>query len=816
MAAKNEFTIDGRSFHIGDSVAANTPGAEMGRIIEVDMINQSVKVEYASLFNGKVSMREKTFPVESIVNRTAMNRETGKALLKEINSELKSGSPIDTKAAWETTHKNGTYTERVGNQIALVEAHMRELKKEGLVTETAKGFYEPNNKAMTADEYATKIDDPKIDAKIDNLAIKSAKEDLEHGFVAKVDQWIMDKTDVKAMGSGWSDFKNVYDSIVDGSREYSNSFYQNNSKEFAALDQIVTEIFAATVAASAVTGKWMAKNMGRAAYSMAKGVGRSVFGTTNTRAPQKQGIIKQGYEAAKTAWVNKVQSREAFARVQDERMAAREKAQSSINYFDRGPLLSKVISDSIMRGESVWDTERGQAMIKEAKTKAANEKRTETLAKKAEARELGDKKGFDRFEGVKREPGRMKENKITGKLERASAELKKDPANEQKIRNFLDAKAVVQRGVNIEKYKAELNHQKNTGRLDEKTADKMLSTAKKHVEELAKAGILKETNKGEYKFTDEKSREILTKNQGADFKEIASLNKAEYMKIAPHLAEENKPKPTAAEQKAEKAKERAEAIEKLPPKQKEQVKTADGKTGFDRYSEIKRSGEPLSNEELQAKAKEYSAARSEAAKTDKNSPEFRAAQRNFMDAQASLRNGVSMKSVNEFNSKQIQSGKINAKDAKLFADKTLDNARNLQKAGILKEDKPGEFSFVDQKAKEILTKNMGADYKELSAINMAEYKKAAPHIELAQEGKQTQSQETTKTSEKRVSTNQYTKEIQSVKESYAKELKELSQKYESKIADLEKQRPDCKENKKENEQQKTHEKTEEKTESLSR
>lgn len=388
MAQKSEeFTIDGRSFHIGDVVAPKTSGAEMGKITSIDTLHKSVKVQFTQKFNGKDSVREKEFSADQVLNRTGIRREGGKALLKEVNEHLKAGGEISTARGWEEAHKNGTFTDKVGDSIGLVEAHMKALKKEGLVKETSKGTYEPNNKGMSADQYAAKIDDPKIDSKIDDLAVKNAKTDLNNGFLAKADQWVMDKTDAKAMGSGWSDFKSVYDSIVNGSKEYSNQFYQNNSKEFAALDQIATELLGATVAGAAVTGKWAAKNMGRMAYSMAKGVGKAVFDagkavakTMSPRAPQKQssGISQAAKDAARSQYTDKAMVAAAWERTKADRAGA------SDRFFNK-----------LMENQTNWESEKGKKIIADAKEKTAGDgkeaKTTKETSSKMTCKEFAKK-----------------------------------------------------------------------------------------------------------------------------------------------------------------------------------------------------------------------------------------------------------------------------------------------------------------------------------------------------------------------------------------------------------------------------------------
>ena len=647
--AKKKFKIDERSFHIGDVVAPKSSGAEMGKIKEVNAHDKSITVEFTQKFNGKESVREKIFSADQIMNRTDINREAGRALLKEVNDNLKAGETINPTQGWEDSHKNGTFTERVGNNIGLVEAHMRELKKEGLVTEVKGGGYAPKNENISADKYAEKIDDPKIEAKIDDLAIKNAKEDLGNGFIAKADSWIMDKTDAKAMGSGWGEFKSIYESITKGSMTYSNQFYQNNSKEFAVLDQIATEILGATVAAAAVTGKWMGQNMARGAYNMAKFTAKKVFGTSKAQEKtngKQPGLVTKAYQAAKSAYINSANAKEAFSQLQTERSAAQEKAISKSFSFD-----------ALVKNELASRTEKSDKLISQG----------------------GEKSILQTKEG----------------------------------KEMIDA---------------------------DKASQKKAATLEKRQTTLAK--------KSEARALDEKNREA--------------------------------------------------AIEKLSPKEKAEIESSRGKTGFDKYESVKREGDPLAKIEVDKKVTQFTQERNEAGKIDKASPAFRTAQRNFMDAQAVRRDGVSMKSVNEFNSKQISANRLTQKDAKQFEDNTLANARELTKAGILKENKAGEFSFTDQKSKEILSKNMGSEYKDLAATNLAEYKKVAPHLELA-ESKKTPKIEVSKSSTKsekvatekapKMTPKQFSKHASSIKEEYQKELSALTAKFDNKLEEAQKVRP---------------------------
>ncbi len=152
---------------------------------------------------------------------------------------------------------------------------------------------------------------------------------------------------------------------------------------------------------------------------------------------------------------------------------------------------------------------------------------------------------------------------------------------------------------------------------------------------------------------------------------------------------------------------------------------------LDRYEGIApRPGTPLNKEELKSLATKYTKERNEAAKVSRENAEFRTAQRNFMDIQIAMRDGVNMEDVYAFNDSQIEAKRLSVEDAQRFADNTLKNARELTKIGILQESLTGRFHFVDAKAKEILSQNIGANYTYLFNLNVMEWEKA---VDLSEE-----------------------------------------------------------------------------------
>lgn len=137
-----------------------------------------------------------------------------------------------------------------------------------------------------------------------------------------------------------------------------------------------------------------------------------------------------------------------------------------------------------------------------------------------------------------------------------------------------------------------------------------------------------------------------------------------------------------------------------------------------------RTGEIIEPIAVKNLVNQYSQARNEAGKINKESQEFRTAQRCFMDAQILMRDGVNMDNVYSFTELQVREQRLTEIDAQRFAENTVKNARELVRVGILKETKRGIFDFVDDKAKEILFNNIGADYQQLFEINLAEWKQA--------------------------------------------------------------------------------------------
>jgi hypothetical protein len=343
-------------YQIGDRVSAKSAGAEMGTVKSVDRINRSITVEYTQKFNGKESTRERTFPENQLFNQTELNENLGKELLKTVNEELKNGASINPERAYEDAYKNGTLTQKVGNGIGLVNTHLEQLKKDGLVTE------EKGNYKLADGADPKQLDHIKVQTDMNGLAAKNASGAMKQELGARIDSWIMQATDVKAMGSGWKDFKSTYDSITQSAKQHANYFYDHNSKEFAALDMIVTEVFAATYSAAAVTAKWGAKNLGRAAYNLAKAVfGNSQNKTTNKANEHKINLNMQKLQEVKNA---NLLAEKAYEKFHEDAQQSRSEMQSLMR---KQPTREQAQREKFERGESIWNSKEGQKVIAESK-----------------------------------------------------------------------------------------------------------------------------------------------------------------------------------------------------------------------------------------------------------------------------------------------------------------------------------------------------------------------------------------------------------------------------------------------------------------
>lgn len=124
-----------------------------------------------------------------------------------------------------------------------------------------------------------------------------------------------------------------------------------------------------------------------------------------------------------------------------------------------------------------------------------------------------------------------KSTDMKDKLESAQSERFKHSKNQQSAEfraaqtKFFNSQAVMRNEVDLNKIDTYVDFAIKTGKMTQENGERFKENAKNHANELAKGGILKQTSDTEFKFTDEKSREILYDNHDKSIKEISSINK---------------------------------------------------------------------------------------------------------------------------------------------------------------------------------------------------------------------------------------------------------------------------------------------------
>ena len=103
-------------------------------------------------------------------------------------------------------------------------------------------------------------------------------------------------------------------------------------------------------------------------------------------------------------------------------------------------------------------------------------------------------------------------------------------------------------------------------------------------------------------------------------------------------------------------------------------------------------------------------------KLQKINREQQAQNRDFMNISAVRFGSVSEKMLKNWQENAVKNGADQAITQK-YVDASLRNAKELEKAGILKENRPGEYKFKDAFAKEVLFKNLDKPVAELEALN---------------------------------------------------------------------------------------------------
>jgi hypothetical protein len=125
----------------------------------------------------------------------------------------------------------------------------------------------------------------------------------------------------------------------------------------------------------------------------------------------------------------------------------------------------------------------------------------------------------------------VKHVEMKDKLESAQSERFKHSKNQQSAEfraaqtKFFNAQAVLRDGVDLNKIDNYVDYAVKSGKMTQENGDRFKSNAKVHANELTKAGILNKESDTEFKFTDEKSRELLYDNHDKSIKEISKINK---------------------------------------------------------------------------------------------------------------------------------------------------------------------------------------------------------------------------------------------------------------------------------------------------
>ncbi len=175
------------------------------------------------------------------------------------------------------------------------------------------------------------------------------------------------------------------------------------------------------------------------------------------------------------------------------------------------------------------------------------------------------------------------------------------------------------------------------------------------------------------------------------------------------------------------------------------------------YKELKkvkgeRDGRDINPDEAKKAALEAANKRNEAVEKKEDRSKIVATQQAFMNAQAVLRNGVSMNSLQSYAEKTLVNEDMDAKAVQKFVNNTKEHANKLADIGILQKSENGDFSFVDKKAKEILHENGNKGFDKIYEANLQSYKgavkdKASTHdVKLDNEkAKETQAEKQPKT-----------------------------------------------------------------------
>lgn len=144
----------------------------------------------------------------------------------------------------------------------------------------------------------------------------------------------------------------------------------------------------------------------------------------------------------------------------------------------------------------------------------------------------------------------------------------------------------------------------------------------------------------------------------------------------------------------------------------------------------KREGQFVSPQEAFNNSK-VTANERDQAKSSNNEELYKEKSSKFMNEQIVARNGYSESNVEDFTKSQVETGRMTEKAAENFVENSHNNAKELEKAGILelKGNDTGEYKFTDVKSKEILFDNADKKMDDIAQKNLDAYNQSNSRIE---------------------------------------------------------------------------------------
>jgi len=155
-----------------------------------------------------------------------------------------------------------------------------------------------------------------------------------------------------------------------------------------------------------------------------------------------------------------------------------------------------------------------------------------------------------------------------------------------------------------------------------------------------------------------------------------------------------------------------EDIKEVSADMKDKISEAQDKVGD-------REGRNVSFKEINEKISEGKVER-DLGKLEKNDEKYREGQAKFQDAQIVSRDGFDLAKVQAYADKNMDS-----QNGEQFVSNAAMGAKELENAGILKSEGNGNYSFVDDKAKEILLDNAGKGIEAIAEANLNAYREVA-------------------------------------------------------------------------------------------